>query len=101
MNTTMLHPMPMSSRFDPVMLASASEQADSLAAEMSAGLRQAAPNRATERPPSLANTTSTAYSGSTAMKARRAMARPAEMSSWATSAAHDSRKAAPTMAIPN
>ncbi len=34
------------------------------------------------------------------MKARTAMAKPAEMSSWATSAAHESRKAAPTIAGP-
>ncbi len=34
------------------------------------------------------------------MKARTAMARPAEMSSWAASAAHDSMKAAPMMARP-
>src|SRR5581483_488468 len=44
---------------------------------------------------------STAYSGSTAMKARTAIARPAEMSSWATSAAHDRRNAAPTIDRPN
>jgi hypothetical protein len=44
---------------------------------------------------------STAYSGRTAMNARTAIARPAEMSSCATSAAHDRMKAAPTMASPN
>src|SRR4030065_542735 len=44
---------------------------------------------------------STAYSGSTAMNARTAIASPAEMSSCATSAAHDRRKAAPTIAMPN
>ncbi len=34
------------------------------------------------------------------MKARTAMASPAETSSWATSAAHDRRNAAPTIASP-
>ena len=35
------------------------------------------------------------------MKASTAMASPAEMSSCAVSAAHESRKAAATMAVPN
>src|SRR3990172_5747887 len=43
---------------------------------------------------------STAYSGSTAINARNASASACGMSSCATSAAHDSRKAAPKMANP-
>jgi len=45
-------------------------------------------------------TKSTAYSGSTAMIASTATARPAETSTCAASAAHASRNAAPTMASP-
>src|SRR3954470_21707655 len=97
MNTTMGHPTPMSSRLDPVMLASAREHGDS---PVEPGGLQATPYWAKASPPLRANTRSTAYSGRTAMNARTAMARPAEMSSWAASAAHDSRKAAPTMAAP-
>ena len=59
------------------------------------------PSARTSRRPSHANTKSTAYSGRTAISARMAIARPAEMSSCATSAAHDSMNAAPTMARPN
>jgi hypothetical protein len=59
-----------------------------------------APNAWTACPPLSANTVSTAYSGSTAMNARTAIASPADTSSCATSAAHDSRNAAPTIARP-
>ena len=63
--------------------------------------RHAAPVSANDSPPLRANTKSTAYSGSTAIRARIAIARPAEMSSCATSAAQDSMNAAPTIAMPN
>ena len=93
MNTTIVQPMPISSRFAPVMFASASEHGDSVPPSerqaRRAGLRER------RRRPSCANTKSTAYSGSTAMRARIAIARPAEMSSCATSAAQDSMNAAP------
>ena len=62
--------------------------------------KHAAPVWANDSPPFFANTKSTAYSGSTAIRARIAIARPAEMSSCAASAAHESMKAAPTMARP-
>jgi hypothetical protein len=48
----------------------------------------------------MVKTKSTAYSGSTATSASRAIARPAEMSTCAASAAHDSRNAAPMIATP-
>ena len=48
-----------------------------------------------------ANVPSTMYSGSTAIRASRPSASPAETSTWSASAAHDSRNAAPTMANPN
>ena len=96
-NTTIDQPMPMSRRLAPVMLASASEHGVSPGAP---GGRQAGPYAATAPPALKANTRSTAYSGSTAMKARSAIASPAEMSSCATSAPHDSMNAAPTMARP-
>ena len=89
--------MPMSSRLEPVMLASVSEHGEALAL---CGAWQTLPYFAEERPPFHANTKLMAYSGRTAMKASRAMASPAEMSSCATSAAHDSTKAAPMMAAP-
>ena len=89
--------MPINSRFAPVMFASASEHGDSVPPSIG---RQAAPVAANDCPPFHANTKSTAYSGSTAISARIAIASPAEMSSWATSAAHESRKAAPTIASP-
>src|SRR5437899_284712 len=95
--TTSVQPMPMSSRLEPVMLARVNEQGDALAL---LGAWQTVPYFADECPPFHANTKLIAYSGSTAMKASRAMARPAEMSSWATSAAHERTKAAPTMAAP-
>src|SRR5947209_9097454 len=90
--------MPISRRLDPVMLARASEHGE---ASVAPGGTHAAPWAATAEPALPANTTSTAYSGSTAMKASTAMANPAEMSSWAASAAHDRRNAAPTTAAPN
>ena len=77
--------MPMSSRFPPVMFASAS------GAYFGSRVRC---------PAFEVKTKSTAYSGSTAMSARTARARPAETSSWSTSAAQASRKAAPTTASP-
>ncbi len=98
MKITMLHPMPMSRRLAPVMFASASEHGDSVPPPTGG---HEGPYACTEFPPFDANTKSTAYSGSTAISASSAMARPAEMSSCATSAAHDSRNAAPTIARPN
>jgi hypothetical protein len=80
------------------MFASASEQ--SLSRTCVSGLH-ASPNCSNAFPPRHAKTMSTAYSGRTAMNARTAIARPAEMSSWATSAPHESMKAAPTIARPN
>ena len=44
---------------------------------------------------------STAYSGRTAMRARRAMARLPEMSTWAASAAQANRNAEATTPAPN
>ena len=97
MNTTIDQPMPISSRLAPVMFASASEHALS---PVSPGGLQASPNSANAFPPSHAKTMSTAYSGRTAMNASTAIASPAEMSSCATSAAHDRTNAAPTIARP-
>ena len=54
-----------------------------------------------EEPASQARTASMVYSGRTAMRARTAIANEAETSSWATSAAQDSRKAPPMMPMPN
>ena len=96
-NTTIVQPMPINSRFAPVMFASANEHGDSVPPSRG---RHAAPVSANDSPPLRANTKSTAYSGSTAISARIAIAKPAEMSSCATSAAHDSRNAAPTIAMP-
>ncbi len=48
----------------------------------------------------MVNTKSTAYSGSTATRASSAIARPAEMSTCAASAAQESANAAPTIARP-
>jgi hypothetical protein len=62
---------------------------------------QSSPNSAKSFPPLKAKTMSTAYSGRTAMNASAAIASPAEMSSWATSAAHERTNAAPTIASPN
>ena len=59
-----------------------------------------APSPRTQFPPCQAKTKSTAYSGNTAISANTAIARPAEMSNWATSAAHDKMNAAPTIARP-
>ena len=98
MNTTIDQPMPISRRFAPVMLARASEHALS---RVSFAALHASPNCSNAFPPFHASTMSTAYSGSTAMNARTAIASPAEMSSCATSAAHDRMKAAPTIASPN
>src|SRR6266545_7507590 len=97
MNTIIDQPMPMRSRLAPVMLASTSEQFD---APASSGARQPAPNRSTSLPPFQANTNPTAYSGSTAIRARTPMARLAETSSWAASAAQASTNAAPMTAMP-
>ena len=65
------------------------------------------PGRGAQRParrrsarPAWLKTKSTAYSGSTASSASRASASPALMSTWAASAAQDSRNAAPMMASP-
>ena len=63
------------------MLASARAQGDSSPAIRAAADWQAGPWRETAWPPFRAKTSPTAYSGSTAMKASTAMARPAEMSS--------------------
>ena len=97
MKTTAAHPMPISRRLAPVMFARASEHGDA-APGSPAG--HAGPKRRTDWPPRHAKTKSTAYSGNTAIKARTASERPAEMSSCATSAAHDSRNAAPTIPTP-
>ena len=94
---TIDQPTPISSRLAPVMLARASEHGD--AVELFAAAHRL-PNSATACPALSAKTKSTAYSGRTAMSARSAIANPAEMSSWAASAAHDRMKAAPTMARP-
>ncbi len=98
MKTTIDHPIPIKSRLAPVMFASASPQGDSVPPP-DAG-RHAGPVASNEFPPCHAKTKSTAYSGRTAISARTAIARPAEMSSWATSAAHDRMNAAPTIASP-
>ncbi len=82
-STTIDQPMPMRSRLPPVMLARASGAYFS-------GLV----------PAFEVKTKSTAYSGRTAIRARTARARPAETSSWRTSAAQARRKAAPTTASP-
>ena len=97
MNTTIDQPMPISRRLAPVMFASASEQGDSVPPPSG---RHAGPVASNEFPPFHAKTKSTAYSGSTAMSASTAIARPAEMSSCATSAAHERMNAAPTIARP-
>ena len=99
MKTTMDHPIPIKSRLAPVMFASASPHGDSVPPP--GGGRHAGPVASNEFPPCQAKTKSTAYSGSTAMSASRAIAKPAEMSSCATSAAHDRMNAAPTIARPN
>ena len=99
MNTTIDQPIPIKSRLAPVMLASASPHGDS--SPPPGGGRQAGPVASNEFPPCHAKTKSTAYSGRTAMSASTAIANPAEMSSCATSAAHDRMNAAPTMARPN
>ena len=83
-STTSDQPTPMSRRFPPVMLASAS------GAYLSGSW-----------PALTANVKSTAYSGRTAISARTAIARPCETSSCSTSAPHARRKAAPTTANPN
>ena len=98
MNTTIDHPMPISRRFAPVMFARASEHGDSVPPEMGG---HEAPNSSKEFPACQAKTKSTAYSGSTAIRARTAIARPAEISSWATSAAQERMNADPTIARPN
>ena len=84
MNTTAVHPTPISSRLLPVMLARASGAYFS-------GLL----------PALLAKVKSTTYSGRTAMRASTASARPCETSSWRASAPQANRKAAPTIAMPN
>src|SRR4030095_4290468 len=88
-------PMPISARLDPVMLASTYEHAFSPSAS-----QLVPPEAAMALPPLAANTKLTAYSGSTAIRASTAIASPAEMSSCATSAAHDRMNAAPTTARP-
>ncbi len=97
MKTTIDQPMPIRSRFAPVMFASASEH---LLSPGSVAALHSSPNSANACPPSNASTKSTAYSGNTAMNASTAIARPAEMSSCAASAAHDRMNAAPTIASP-
>src|SRR5436190_4857985 len=82
-STTIDHPTPMRSRFEPVMLASAS------GAYLSGSV-----------PALAANVKSTAYSGSTAMSASTASARPWETSSCMTSAAQARRNAEPRIASP-
>ena len=95
---TIDQPTPISNRLAPVMLARASEHGDAVSLPAAA---HRLPNSATACPALLANTKSTAYSGSTAMSARSATASPAEMSTCAASAPHERMNAAPTMASPN
>src|SRR5215207_9396362 len=97
MNTIIDQPMPISSRLAPVMLASTSEQFELPSA--SGGL-QSAPYSAKSLPPFQANTNPTAYSGRTAIRASTPMARLADTSSWAASAAQASTNAAPITATP-
>ena len=87
--------MPTSTRFAPVMLASAGVHGFS-----PSGFGTQAPASANSCPAWKLNTKSTAYSGSTASSASTARASPALMSSWAASAAQASTNAAPTMAAP-
>ena len=82
-STTIDQPMPIRSRFEPVMLASA---------------RGA--NFSGFSPAFHANVKSTAYSGSTAMSASTVSARPCDTSSCSTSAAQASRNADPRIARP-
>src|SRR5215470_5276455 len=63
MNTTLVQPSPINSRFAPVMFASASEHGE---ATPTSPLGHEAPWACTDAPPCQANTKSTAYSGSTA-----------------------------------
>ena len=97
MNTIIDQPMPISSRLAPVMLARTSEQ---LEAPSSPGAWQLGPYCSTSLPPFQANTKPTAYSGRTAIRARTPMARLADTSSWAASAAQASTNAAPITATP-
>src|SRR5687768_12125039 len=83
-NTTTAHPTPISSRFPPVMLASANGA-----------------NRSGSSPAFNAKVKSTAYSGNTAMRASNANANPRDTSTWSASAPHAMRNAAPTTASPN
>ncbi len=82
-STTSAQPTPMSSRLEPVMLASAS------GAYLSGSF-----------PAFHANVKSTAYSGSTAMRASTVRARPCEMSSWSASAPQARRNDEARMARP-
>jgi hypothetical protein len=77
MNTIIDQPMPISSRFAPVMLARTSEQL----LVVSPGATQLDPCSATVVPPFQANTNPTAYSGRTAISARTPMAKLADTSS--------------------
>src|SRR4029450_1736201 len=72
MNTISDQPMPISSRFAPVMLASTSEQ---LEAPSAPGALQLAPYCSTSLPPFQANTNPTAYSGRTPLRAKTARGR--------------------------
>ena len=81
-NATRGQPMPMRSRFEPVMFAAAY------------CVYVGSP------PPVYEKYRSTAYSGRTAIRARIAIARLPEMSTWAASAAHDRRTADATTPAP-
>src|SRR4030095_11968054 len=91
MNTISDQPMPISSRFAPVMLASTSEQ---LEAPSAPGALQLAPYCSTSLPPFQANTNPTAYSGRTAIRAKTTMARLGGTSSSAGSGAAPGTRAA-------
>jgi hypothetical protein len=97
MNTINAQPIPISSRLAPVMLARTSEHGE---APSEPGAWQEVPCSANSWPPFQANTNPTAYSGRTAIRASTPMARLADTSSWAASAAQASTNAAPITATP-
>ena len=99
MNTTELHPMPISSRFAPVMFASAREQGD---ARPGSPIGHEAPYCCDRLPALPREHEVDRVLGEHRDQREHARARgPAAMSSCATSAAHARRNAAPTIARPN
>ena len=95
MKTTIDQPIPISSRLAPVMLASASEQASARSAGRMAGPRTARTRAAFPREDHVDGVL-----GQDRDEREDGDRQPAEMSSRATSAAHDRMKAAPTIASP-